>query len=157
MKGGPKKPSHQDKQYFNEIFKKLKPMPTVHDQQNIKSLNKYRISITDFSFGPRVHHGTAELLILRHLSLSPTIESPTKTSPSLHLQGCLSLCLILVQMYSKKSSGELLQRFLMPPKILFSPPSQPIQTSPVLKNPIISGSLPHYSNVLYCLRPFLNS
>lgn len=71
-------------------------MPTVHDQQNIKSLNKYSINITGFSFSPRVHHGTAELLILRHLSLSPTTESPTKTSSRLHLQGCLSLGLILI-------------------------------------------------------------
>lgn len=83
-------------------------MPTVHGQQNIKSLNKYRISITDFSFSPRVHHGIAELLILHHFSLSPTIESPTGQVPAYTFKAA---CPYALSWCSKKSSGDLLQRF----------------------------------------------
>lgn len=51
-------------------LKKIKSIPIVYEEQNIKRLNKARRSITDFSFCLKLYHGKAGLLILFHCFLS---------------------------------------------------------------------------------------
>ena len=42
-------------------------MQKIHDEQNIKSLNKNHISITDFSFCLRLQYGLAQHFLLKLL------------------------------------------------------------------------------------------
>lgn len=56
FKDAPKKLPNRDKSYFNAVFQKSKGMQRIHNEENVKSLNKHSIQPCISTSQPHLTH-----------------------------------------------------------------------------------------------------